>query len=373
MKVVFVGAGASGIVGAISYKRNHPNDDVLIIEHLDAPLKKLLATGNGKCNLANTKLDINKYSHPEFVKDILKEYDYESFFDSVSVKTKAMGELVYPVSETAVSVRNALIRETERLGIKINCSEKFLDYKKVNNYIEVITDKDKYVVEKLYLAGSLCSTKNLGSDGSVLSILKNHGYKIKEPLPGLCPIVTKENTKLLDGTRIKSEVSLYQNSKLIHKEKGEVLFKKNGLSGIAIFNVSALIARSQNKSNKIVLDLLPEYSETELEKYWQIHSFDGFLQAFLHPTIIKYLKERFSTNEEIFRAVKHLEFTFKEAYGFEFAQVSVGGVDLSMVNKHLESVKEKDVYLLGELLDIDGPCGGYNLTWAFGSAIGATK
>ena len=373
MKVIFVGAGASGIVGAISYKRNHPTDDVLIIEHLDAPLKKLLATGNGKCNLANTKLDLKKYSHPDFVKDILKEYDYESFFDSISVKTKAMDELVYPVSETAVSVRNALIREVERLGIKINCSEKFLDYKKVNNCYEVITDKDKYVVEKLYLAGSLCSTKNLGSDGSILNVLRQHGYKIKEPLPGLCPIVTKENTKILDGIRNKSEVSLYQNSKLIHKEKGEVLFKKNGLSGIVIFNISELIARSENKADKIVIDLLPEYEESELKNYWQKHSFNGFLQAFLHPSIIKYLEQRFSTTEEIFKAVKHLEFTFKEAYGFDFAQVSVGGVDLSMVNARLESVKEKNVYLLGELLDIDGPCGGYNLSWAFASAIYATK
>jgi len=373
MKVIFVGAGASGIVGAISYKRNHPTDDVLIIEHLDAPLKKLLATGNGKCNLANTKLDLNKYSHPDFVKDILREYDYESFFDSILVKTKATGELVYPVSETAVSVRNALIRETERLGIKINCSEKFLDYRKVNNCYEVITDKDKYVVEKLYLAGSLCSTNNLGSDGSILNVIRQHGYKIKEPLPGLCPIVTKENTKILDGIRNKSEVSLYQNSKLIHKEKGEVLFKKNGVSGIVIFNISELIARSENKADKIVIDLLPEYEESELKNYWQNHSFNGFLQAFLHPTIIKYLNNRFSTNEEIFDAIKRLEFTFKEAYGFDFAQVSVGGVDLSMVDAHLESAKEKNVYLLGELLDIDGPCGGYNLTWAFASAIHATK
>lgn len=372
MKILFVGAGASGLVGAINYKRNHPNDEVLIIEHLDAPLKKLLATGNGRCNLGNAKIDVSRYSHPEFVKDILKEYSYEELFDSISIKTKLIDDLAYPYSETATSVRNALLNEAEKLGIKINCSEEFLDYK-VSNKICVKTSKSSYEVDKLFIATALNSSPKLGSDGSILKILISHGYKIKETLPGLCPIKTKEDTRLLDGIRNKCEVSLFENNKLIHKEKGEVLFKKDGLSGIVIMNISSLIARSDKKANKIVLDLLPEYSQSEIENYCKTHTFNGLLQGFFNSKMSKYLSQRFLTPKELISHLKSLEFTFKDFYGFDFSQASVGGVNISEVNLNLESKKEKSVFFLGEILDIDGPCGGYNLTWAFASALKATK
>ena len=372
MKVLIVGAGASGLVAAISHKRNHPKDAVLVIEHLSEPLKKLLATGNGRCNLGNSNLDLNKYSHPEFVKDILEEYNYEQFFDSISIKTKLIGELAYPVSETAVSVRNALLKECEKLRIKINCNEKLIDYK-VGEPIVVETDKASYEVGRLYLATSLCSGKNLGSDGSIISILKKHNYKLIDPLPGLCPIITKENLKIIDGIRNKSRVYLYQNNQKIFEEDGEVLFRKNGLSGIVIFNASSIIARNENKPTKIILDLLPSYSQEEIENYGDLHGFDGFLQGFLNPKLTHYLLTRFGGVKDVMKAIKNLEFSFAELAGFDFSQVSVGGVDISEVNSSLESRKEKGVYLLGELLDIDGPCGGYNLTFAFGSGLKATR
>lgn len=372
MKIIIIGAGASGVSCAINYKRNHPKDDVLIIEHLDKPLKKLLATGNGRCNLGNASLDFDKYSNPKFVEEILSDYSYEDFFDSISIKTKLIDDLAYPMSESAVSVRNAFLNELERLDIKINLSEKLINYK-VGEKITVKTDKNEYMVDLLFISGALKSIDKLGSDLSVFSILKNHGYKTKEPLPGLCPIKTKESTKLLDGTRVKCNAKLYKNQSLIHEEKGEVLFKENGLSGIVIFNLSILIARSIENDYKISLDLLPEISNIEIQNYCNSHTFDGFLQAFLNPKIIQYLKERYRSEKEVLEAVKNLEFSFKELYDFMFSQISVGGIDLSEVNNDLSSKKEKGVFLLGELLDIDGPCGGYNLTWAFGSGICASK
>ena len=372
MKIIIIGGGASGIVAAINYKRNHKGDDVLVIEQLATPLKKLLASGNGKCNLGNSNIDYSLYSNPEFAKSIIDGYDYKKFFSSISIETKTYGELAYPVSESAVSVKEALLNSAKSLGISIKTEEKLIDYS-VKDKIEINTNKGKYVADKLYFAGGLKSSPKLGSDGSVLDILNKHGYKIKTPQPGLSPLFTKEKTKLVDGIRVKATVNLFENNTLIHKEDGEVLFKEHGLSGIVIFNTMSLISRSIEKNHVISLDLLPDFDEKYLEKYRNSHKFSEFLLAFLNPKISTYLKDRFSNEDAIFKSLKDLRFTFDKSYGFDFSQVSVGGILVSEVDQNLMSKKEKNVYIIGELLDIDGPCGGYNLTWAFASAIKSTN
>ena len=372
MKIIIIGGGASGIVAAINYKRNHSSDDVLVIEQLASPLKKLLASGNGKCNLGNSNINYSLYNNPEFAKSIIDGYDYKKFFSSISIETKTYGDLAYPVSESAVSVKEALLNSAKNLGISIKTEEKLVDYS-LKDKIEVITNKGKYLADKLYFAGGLKSSPKLGSDGSVLDILINHNYKMKNPQPGLSPLYTKEKTKLVDGIRVKAVVSLFENNKLIHKEDGEVLFKEHGLSGIVIFNTMSLISRSIEKDHIISLDLLPDFDEKYLKKYRNSHKFSEFLLAFLNPKISSYLKDRFNNEDAIFKSLKDLRFTFDKSYGFDFSQVSVGGILVSEVDENLMSKKEKNVYIIGELLDIDGPCGGYNLTWAFASAIKSTK
>ena len=372
MKIVIVGAGASGVVAAINYKRNHKSDEVLIIEQLEQPLKKILASGNGKCNLGNSKIDFSLYNNPEFAKQIIEGYNYKEFFSSINIETKLNGDLAYPVSESAVSVKEALLLEGHKRGIEIFYGEKLIDYS-VNKQIEVTTNKRKLVADRLILAGGLKSSPKLGSDGSVLDILVNHGYKTEAPQPGLSPLFTKEKTKTIDGVRVKAEVSLVCEGKLVHKDNGEVLFKEHGLSGIVIFNTMSLISRNPKKQHKIYLDLLPDFSLEFLNNYRNSHEFSELLLAFLNPKIANYLKDRFSNEVQIFESLKHLEFTFDKSYGFEFSQVSVGGVLVSEVDNNLMSKHENKVFIIGELLDIDGPCGGYNLTWAFASAIKSTK
>ena len=372
MKIVIIGGGASGIVAAINYKRNHKVDDVLVIEQMATPLKKLLASGNGKCNLGNSNIDFSLYNNPRFAESIIDGYDYKKFFSSISIETKTVGDLAYPVSESAASVKEALLNSAKNLGISVKNEEKLVDYS-AKNGIEVVTDKSKYSCDKLYLAGGLKSTPKLGSDGSVLSVLEKHGYIISSPVPDLSPLFTKEKTKSVDGIRVKARVSLYENNKLIHEEDGEVLFKERGLSGIVIFNTMSLIARGINKEHKIYLDLLPDFTENYLKNYWNSHKFSEFLLAFLNPKISAYLQERFKNEDAIFASLKHLEFTFDKSYGFDFSQVSVGGIEASEVDENLMSKREKNVFIIGELLNIDGPCGGYNLTWAFASAIKSTN
>ena len=208
MKILVVGAGAAGIVAAINYKRNHKDDDVLVIERLDSSLKKLLASGNGKCNLGNSNINFSLYNNPSFAKKIIDGYNYKKFFSSIAIETKLFGDLAYPVSESAVSVKEALLNSVKNLGISLKNAEKLVDFS-VKDRIKVTTDKGEYLVDKLYLAGGLKSSPKLGSDGSVLDILSKHGYKIKTPESGLCPLYTKEKTKLVDGIRVKSTVNLY--------------------------------------------------------------------------------------------------------------------------------------------------------------------
>ena len=372
MKIVIVGAGASGIVAAINYKRNHKSDEVLVIEHLEQPLKKILASGNGKCNLGNSNIDYSLYSNPEFAKKVVQSYNYKEFFSSISIETKLNGGLAYPVSESAASVKEALLLAAKNLGINISYGEKLIDYL-AKDKIEITTNKGKCVADKLYLAGGLKSSPKLGSDGSVLNILSKHGYRVKNPQPGLSPLFTKEKTRTIDGVRVKANVSLVTDGKLVHKEAGEVLFKEHGLSGIVVFNTMSLIARNPKKSHKIYLDLLPDFSEEYLKNYRKSHKFSELLLAFLNPKIADYLKDRFPNENQLFDSLKHLEFTFDKSYGFDFSQVSVGGVLVSEVDDNLMSKREERVFVIGELLDIDGPCGGYNLTWAFASAIKSTK
>ena len=368
MKVIVIGAGASGITAAINYKRHHLNDDILVIEHLDKPLKKILATGNGKCNLGNTAIDYSRYNDPIFAKEIIEHYDYKNFFDSISIQTKLIDGLAYPVSESAVSVRDALLHECEKLAIKINVSENFLDYENKSN-IKVLTNKNTYTCDKLIVSGGLCSSPKLGSDGSVVSILKKHGYSIKECKPGLSPLYTIEKTKLIDGLRCKANVKVYKNNELIHEELGEVLFKDHGLSGIVMFNIMSIIARNNCEQHRIVIDLLPNFTEKYLSDYKKSHSFDEFMLAFINPKMAYYLKDRFVNEDKIFNSIKNLEFTFEKSYGFDFSQVSVGGILKHEIGPHMLSKREKNVYIIGELLNVDGPCGGYNLTWAFASAL----
>lgn len=372
MKILVVGAGAAGIVAAINYKRNHKDYDVLVIERLDSSLKKLLASGNGKCNLGNSNINFSLYNNPTFAKKIIDGYDYKKFFSSIAIETKLFGDLAYPVSESAISVKEALLNSAKNLGISVKNAEKLVDFS-VKDKIKVTTDKGEYLVDKLYLAGGLKSSPKLGSDGSVLDILSKHGYKVKKPESGLCPLYTKEKTKIVDGIRVKSTVNLFNNGTLIHKEDGEVLFKEHGLSGIVIFNTMSIIARDPKQHYKISLDLLPDFSLEYLKNYRNSHKFSELLLAFINPKLSKYLTERFQKEDQIFDSLKNLEFTYDKPYGFDFSQVSVGGIDVSEVDENLMSKREKNIYIIGELLDIDGPCGGYNLTWAFASAIKSTN
>ena len=347
MRVAIIGGGISGVFAGIRIKEKNPNYQVSIFEHNDKLLKKIYATGNGKCNFANKGSLSDKYNDEEFALNIIndfKEEDLVSYFESIGVKAKSVGDLVYPYSESAETVARMLLKRVNELNIDVHLSIEVVDYQ--DGLLK--TKNGEYPYDALIIAVGGKSSPKLGSNGTFWPVIIKHGYQLKEDFPSLCPIKTKENTKMVEGCRSKVTASLFQGHKLIHVESGELLFKKDGLSGMVIFNLTHYINRFSNKFNiHINIDFAP--------------GIDGDIESLVNPKIASYL-----LNNKL--DIHHTTFTFKSFYDYENSQVTSGGVKVKYLNDDLSSKHEKNVYFIGEVVDIDAICGGYNMMWAFASA-----
>ena len=358
MRIGIIGGGASGTFVAIRIKELNPSFDVTIIERNDKLMKKIAVTGNGRCNYANLGDLDNKYNNP-FANQIinnLKPNELVAIFDKYGIHPTTIDNLVYPVSLSAQTVILMLNKRLEELKINVCLNENVLDYQIKDNKCHLKTDKDPHVFDKLVFSCGGKAYPQLGTDGSLFDMLRQHGYMIETLSPSLSPIKVKENTKKISGQRVKCLVSLLYKDKPYYSEEGEVLFKDDGLSGIVILNMSQTINRlSDKKDVKIILDLAPNQKVNP----------DQYLE-FVHPKVATYLKEN---NLNINKMV----FSFKNFYDFNIAEVSHGGVSLNDVTDELMSKKENIVFFTGEVLDIDGMCGGYNLMFAFASAETVAK
>ncbi len=348
-----VGGGISGVACALFLLKQDKDVHIDIFEKNDKLLKKIYATGNGKCNFANSGELIDKYKNEDFVLQIIKEFGYQelnNYLNSIGVATKLSGNLAYPYSETALTIANALLKQLDQPNIKIHLSTEVLDYQNTT----LLTNLGEFSFDKVIFTSGGKSAPQLGSNGVLFSLFKKHGYELEECFPSLCPIKVKENVKRLDGLRSKVVASLYQDNKLIHQEEGELLFKKDGLSGIVIFNLTAYINRLKNKHNPVIeIDFA---KELEVKDYYY----------YLHPDIAKYLLDSHLD-------IHHTKFHFKDFYPFNNAQVTSGGIKLNQVTTSLASKKEPNIYFAGEVLDVDAVCGGYNIMWAFASAYHLAK
>ena len=384
MRIGILGQGVSGIFLALFLKNNNKDLDVTIIDKNSIPARKLLNTGNGRCNLANSDINEKSYNSP-FVKNVVDAFNSEKIIETLNKRgifTRNFNTCIYPYSLSARSFADYLIILAKEAKIKFVNDENFLDYHLENNKIIVETSKKKFTFDKFVFASGSNSAAFLGGSSSVINCLEKHGYKINALKPGLAPIRTIELTKNAENQKVKAKVTLIIDKKVIYEETGEVLFKKDGLSGIAIFNCASMIARSSKfKKATISLDLVPEYSFDEIYKILLEHNSTSkcsVLNGFFTKTMSEYIRKEagiknlssFTTSEikKIAQKLKNFEFTYKETYSFENSQVTVGGVDLNQINENFESKKEKNIYLIGEILDADGLCGGYNIMWAIASA-----
>ena len=358
MRIGIIGGGASGTFAAIRIKELNPSFDVTIIERNDKLMKKVAVTGNGRCNYANLGSLENKYNN-KFANQIinnLKPTEIVDIFEKYGIHPTYIDNLVFPISLSAQTVVLMLNKRLEELKVNICLNEKVLDYHFQNGKCVITTEKQIHEFDKIVFSCGGKAYPQLGTDGSLFDILRQHGYQIETLSPSLSPIKVRENTKKISGQRVKCLISLLYKEHFYYSEEGEVLFKDDGLSGIVILNMSQKINElADKKAVKIVLDLAPN-NKVKPDQYLE----------YVHPKVATYLKEN-NLN------INQLVFTFKNFYDFNIAEVSHGGVSLNDIENNLKSKRENYVFFTGEVLDVDGMCGGFNLMFAFASAETVAK
>lgn len=370
--VIVIGAGASGLMAAIVAARNNAN--VTIIERMNKAGKKIFATGNGKCNYTNTYYDSDCYRGDDtsIVGSVLKQFsvnDTIEFFKNIGIYPTSRDGYIYPNSNQASSVVEVLMMEVKALGIKVMLEENVVDITKEKNGYLVITDKKRYKSDKVIVAAGGMASPKLGSDGSLFRIVKKMGIKIVKPLPALVSLkCCDKSVKKISGVRTKARVSMCG-----HTQEGEIIFTDTGVSGIPVMQLSRYASKMLDKKKKVYIniDLLPDIEKEDLIKLLKARKNacrykDNYqiLVGLLNNKLANYvLEDKISYMAD---RIKNLVFEIKETNSFENAQVTAGGVSTSMVDAStMESKLHKGLYFTGEILDIDGTCGGYNLQWAW--------
>lgn len=375
-EIIIIGGGASGTMCALSAPCNKK---ISIIDSGSKIAKKILATGNGKCNLTNENIGCEfKYFYNQDISSYISRFNVQdtlSFFNSLGLETITDNEnRVYPLSLSAKSVMDILNFEISKRQIETILNEQVEKIEKNNNEFIVTTNQGKYSCEKVVVA----------SGGNTMkSVLQNLKIEFSPFVPSLCALKT-ETTKYLSGQRLSDVLVTATNEKgESNCEVGEVLFKDEGLSGVVVFNLSTLFSRNKKFSGTISIDLLKNYTMGDvIEKLnkrknesKKVHEFlTGLFANAISSEIIKRAKINENKNSsdlsideinKIAFVIKNL--SFKVSGYYDNNHVFSGGVNLSDVTNSLESKKINGLYFCGEICNVDGICGGYNLQWAWTS------
>lgn len=390
LKVCVIGGGASGIVCAIKLARR--GSEVVILEKNNCLLKKVLVTGNGKCNYFNDDMDIRHYrsNNIDFLKNIINDNNINSvhnFFDSIGIVPRIKNGYYYPYSNTATTIKNLLLLEVSKLNIEINYDIEVTEILKKDKFI-IKTSREDIICDNVVLAtGSCASIKNEYNGYKLLSDL---GHNIIKPVPALVMLEGNSNYyKEWAGIRLDASVSLYDNDRFIAKEEGEVQLTNYGISGICVMNLSGRALRIIDNGNKasIRINFIPfvddgyDYLSDRFKKYSNL-SIIEMLESIINYKLLYILLKLCNINpnskwNDLDDKKKNLlvdnlfnfKFDIKGSKGFDYAQVVSGGVSLDDINSNFESKIVNGLYILGELLDVDGDCGGYNLGFAWMSGL----
>lgn len=391
--VAIIGAGPSGIMTALKLKEYFKNNiKVVLFEKNNRIGKKIIVSGNGKCNITNDCIDSTYIYNNDFAKKIINNYSPKMLKEQLlkwGIFTKTDSSFrVYPLTESSNTVMEMLLLQLKKANVEVKINTLVTKITKNNNIylVDTLHDDQKisYKCDYVVVATGGTSSKVHGSNGEGYSLLQKLGIDITKVRPGLVGLkINNSDINGLSGIRHKVCAKLFEKDICVFSECGEVQFKNDGISGIVIMNASSIIARKKEQL-RLVLDLIPNFSVEELlEKFNLILKNNnglcfeelthGILPKVLAIKICNMLKKINDLNISSFiNLAKNYSLDVTGTYGFDSSQVSVGGVCIDEVDNNLELKKYKNLYVVGELLDVDGLCGGYNMHFAFatGAVVG---
>ena len=384
LPVVVVGAGAAGIMAAISAKRR--GSDVVLCDRMSRPGRKILATGNGRCNLSNDNLDSSFYnvSSSRLVSSVLSRFgkeDIKSFFESLGLRLHSEEGRIFPATNQSSSVLKILEMELNRLSVRMELNFEVSGIT-VSGGSFVVASKSGTKIEAcaVILACGGKSYPSFGSDGSVYKIAKHFGHNIIEPVPTAVPLVTKDPLcHSLQGQRIYARTKSLIGGKVAGESAGDVLFTKYGLSGTSVIDVSREISIAINRQRRtdvfVSIDMVPFEEEAALvadilTRIRASATGEDIIAGILPNKFGSALEDVLKTKNSaiIAKALKDRRFKISGTRGWNEADFTAGGVDTSEIDERsLASKLKNGLYFAGEMLDVDGKRGGYNLAWAWAS------
>lgn len=390
-----IGGGAAGMMAAIAAAGQGAR--VTILEANDRLGRKILSTGNGKCNLGNEHLDLKEYytGEPAFVEKCLRRFstdDMVLFFHKSGLLVKSKNGYLYPASEQASSVLDVLRFEVAAAGIEVvtGCRVERIERDERAVSLRVLGGGKNFVFDRVILAAGGRAVPKTGSDGSGYLLAKRLGHNLVPTVPALVQLRCRENFfKSIAGVRTEAELSLMEVGECRSKERGELQLTEYGISGIPVFQISRQVNYRLLRESEveIVIDFLPDFTTEAYERLYISRLllqgertveefFTGMLnkklmQLFVRLAGLKPTEDIETADREkikkVFALCRRFVVHVTGHNGYDNAQVCAGGIPLAEVTENLESVKAPGVYFAGEILDVDGRCGGYNLQWAWSS------
>ena len=349
--VIIIGGGASGLTAAVVALSRGKN--ALVLEASERVGKKILLAGNGRCNVSNVDLSVSHYNDEKVVSFLRRSEKVFSFFETIGLKTREIDGRLYPYSESGKTVLNLLRSALPPQNVVANYPVE-----------SVKKEGDRFVV------GEYCARSVVFATGSKATVgresydlLTAFGHTVRCPLPALCPLTcVKNDVKGLSGLRAKVELSLLDDENKVLSRRGEILFKDEGVSGIVTMELSRFLFGEKTLS----IDFLPDMTLSEAEAFLSKHSPEGLVQRVIADKVAAQSAAR---GVSLAQGLKGYRIRGAKRCGYKQAQVMQGGVPLEEFDERLESKKTPGVFACGEVLDVDGDCGGYNLHWAFLSGV----
>lgn len=392
--IAVVGAGASGMMAAVWAAR--AGAKVTVYERNNRVGKKILATGNGKCNFSNEKMGSAWYfgSGKAMIDDIYQSFGLKEtmrFYEELGMRIRNRNGYLYPASEQASTVLDVLRYEMQRLAVTIHTGQQVMEIRKLKDGMQLeMQNHQKHQYDAVILACGGMAAPKTGSDGQGIRLAERLGHHIIPIVPALTALRCKEGFyKQVSGVRCDAELTLLISGQKVCTERGELQLTDYGISGIPVFQFSreAAYAVQNQKCTTVEIDFLPDYEDNEYTSFWKkrwIAQADQTMEQFVTGIVNKkvgLLLLKLADIKETERAenvpeakrnkLSSLYHSFRvevrSTNSYEQAQVSAGGVDCREVTSRMESKLVRGLYFAGEMLDVDGICGGYNLQWAWSS------